>query len=65
MLPWGQFPLTESTTMNDVTSRVEHIAARAVALYSRPTVALEIVRLWLGTPFAGGRHATRVAAIES
>jgi HD-like signal output (HDOD) protein len=32
-------------TMNDVTSRVEQIAARAVALYSRPTVALEIVRL--------------------
>lgn len=31
--------------MNDVTSRVEQIAARAVALYSRPTVALEIVRL--------------------
>ena len=31
--------------MNDVTSRVEHIAARAAALYSRPSVALEIVRL--------------------
>jgi HD-like signal output (HDOD) protein len=31
--------------MNDVTSRVEQIAARATALYSRPTVALEIVRL--------------------
>lgn len=31
--------------MNDVTSRVEQIAARAVALYSRPTVALEIIRL--------------------
>jgi HD-like signal output (HDOD) protein len=31
--------------MNDVTSRVEQIAARASALYSRPTVALEIVRL--------------------
>lgn len=30
--------------MNDVTSRVEQIAARAAALYSRPTVALEIVR---------------------
>ena len=31
--------------MNDVASRVEQIAARATALYSRPTVALEIVRL--------------------
>jgi len=31
--------------MNDVTSRVQEIAARATALYSRPTVALEIVRL--------------------
>ena len=31
--------------MNEVTSRVEQIAARASALYSRPTVALEIVQL--------------------
>ncbi|MEX2091398.1 MAG: HDOD domain-containing protein [Pirellulales bacterium] len=31
--------------MNDITSCVEQIAARAAALYSRPTVALEIVRL--------------------
>lgn len=31
--------------MNDVTSRVEQIATRAAALYSRPTVALEIIRL--------------------
>ena len=27
-------------------------------------LALEIIRLWLETPFAGGRHATRGAAIE-
>jgi HD-like signal output (HDOD) protein len=31
--------------MNDITSRLEQMAARASALYSRPTVALEIVRL--------------------
>jgi HD-like signal output (HDOD) protein len=31
--------------MNEVSSRVEQIAARAAALYSRPSVALEIVRL--------------------
>jgi HD-like signal output (HDOD) protein/GGDEF domain-containing protein len=35
----------EPAIMNDVTSRVEQIASRAAALYSRPTVALEIVRL--------------------
>lgn len=28
-------------------------------------LALEIVRLWLDTPFDGGRHARRVAEIES
>jgi ribose 5-phosphate isomerase B len=26
--------------------------------------ALEIVRIWLETPFEGGRHARRIAAIE-
>jgi len=31
--------------MNDIASRVEQMAVRAAALYSRPTVALEIVRL--------------------
>ena len=31
--------------MNDVSSRVEQMASRAAALYSRPTIALEIVRL--------------------
>jgi HD-like signal output (HDOD) protein len=31
--------------MNDITSRVEQIAARASALYTRPAVALEIVQL--------------------
>jgi ribose 5-phosphate isomerase B len=27
--------------------------------------ALEIVRVWLDTPFEGGRHARRIALIES
>jgi HD-like signal output (HDOD) protein/GGDEF domain-containing protein len=31
--------------MNDITTRLEQMAARASALYSRPSVALEIVRL--------------------
>ncbi len=26
--------------------------------------ALEIVRVWLETPFEGGRHAARIAHIE-
>ena len=43
--PPSRSPSPIPATMNDVTSRVEQIAARAAALYSRPTVALEIVRL--------------------
>jgi ribose 5-phosphate isomerase RpiB len=27
-------------------------------------LALEIVKVWLVTPFAGGRHARRIAEIE-
>ncbi len=27
-------------------------------------LALEIVKIWLATPFAGGRHARRIAMIE-
>ena len=27
--------------------------------------ALEIVRVWLETPFEGGRHAARIAAIDA
>ena len=29
------------------------------------TTALEIVRVWLETPFEGGRHAARIAQIEA
>ena len=29
------------------------------------TTALEIVRVWLETPFEGGRHATRIAQIDA
>src|ERR1044072_9650271 len=31
--------------MNEVASQLEEIASRAIALYSRPSVALELVRL--------------------
>ena len=45
----------------------EHNDANVLALGQRTIpleLALEIVRVWLATPFAGGRHAVRVAAIE-
>jgi len=45
----------------------EHNDANVLALGQRTIaseLALEIVRVWLTTPFAGGRHETRVAAIE-
>ena len=45
----------------------EHNDANVLALGQRTipeALALDIVRLWLETPFAGGRHATRVRQIE-
>ncbi len=41
-------------------ANVLSIGARVVA----PALAREIVELWLGTPFEGGRHAKRVTQIE-
>ncbi len=45
----------------------EHNDANVLALGQRTIpvdLALEIVRVWLTTEFAGGRHARRVAQIE-
>ena len=45
----------------------EHNDANVLAIGERTIpieLALEIIHAWLLTPFAGGRHATRVAAIE-
>jgi ribose 5-phosphate isomerase B len=45
----------------------EHNDANVLALGERTIMgelALELVRLWLDTPFAGGRHAARVQQIE-
>jgi ribose 5-phosphate isomerase B len=45
----------------------EHNDANVLALGGRvvdPARAERIVKVWLETPFAGGRHATRVAKIE-
>jgi ribose/galactose isomerase len=45
----------------------EHNDANILAIGQRtipPELALEIVRVWLTTAFAAGRHATRVNSIE-
>ena len=45
----------------------EHNDANVLALGGRlvdPTRAERILKTWLDTPFAGGRHAARVAKIE-
>src|SRR5258705_13395346 len=45
----------------------EHNDANVLAIGERTIpleLALEIVRVWLTTEFAGGRHAVRVRAIE-
>ena len=44
-----------------------HNDANCISLGERMvdlTTALEIVRIWLETPFEGGRHATRIAQID-
>lgn len=45
-----------------------HNDSNALALGQRlisPEEALEIVRVWLDTPFEGGRHARRIAEIDA
>src|SRR5207249_11148588 len=45
----------------------EHNDANVLALGQRtvsPELALEIVKLWLATDFAGGRHLNRIRQIE-
>jgi ribose 5-phosphate isomerase B len=45
----------------------EHNDANVLSIGERtisPELAVEIVRVWLNTPFAGGRHARRVGQIE-
>lgn len=46
----------------------EHNDSNVLALGQRTIsaeLALDIVRVWLMTPFSGGRHATRVKQIEA
>jgi ribose 5-phosphate isomerase B len=45
----------------------EHNDANVLSIGERtvpPELAQKIVKIWLDTPFAGGRHARRVAKIE-
>src|SRR5579864_6804640 len=45
----------------------EHNNANVISIGQRmipEDLALEIVKVWLVTPFAGGRHARRIAEIE-
>ena len=45
----------------------EHNDANVLAIGERtitPELALEVVRVWLATPFSGGRHTARVEQIE-
>ena len=45
----------------------EHNDSNVLSLGQRmmpEELALEIVKIWLDTPFAGGRHARRIALIE-
>jgi ribose 5-phosphate isomerase B len=55
---------------NEETARLsrEHNDANVLALGGRttdPVLAERILDVWLGTPFAGGRHARRVQKIET
>jgi ribose 5-phosphate isomerase B len=46
----------------------EHNDANVISMGQRLIsleTALEIVRIWLETPFAGGRHARRIQQIDA
>jgi ribose 5-phosphate isomerase B len=54
---------------DETTARLarEHNDANGLSLGQRMIprdLALEIVRIWLSTPFAGGRHVRRIALID-
>jgi len=45
----------------------QHNDANVISLGQRlvsPDLALEIVRIWLDTPFEGGRHSDRIAMLD-
>ncbi|HEY3852901.1 MAG TPA: ribose 5-phosphate isomerase B [Verrucomicrobiae bacterium] len=46
----------------------EHNDANVLSIGQRmmpPELALEIVKIWLNTPFSGGRHETRIRQIDA
>lgn len=54
-------PLSARLTRQDNDSNVLTLGARLIG----PAMALEIVDVWLKTPFAGGRHQHRLDKIDS
>lgn len=54
-------PVSARLTRQDNDSNVLTLGGRLIG----PLMALEIVRVWLDTPFAGGRHERRVAKIHA
>lgn len=67
----NKVPRVRAATCHDemtVRNSREHNDANVLVLGARvvhPGLARRLVRLWLGTPFAGGRHAARVAKIDA
>lgn len=53
-------PLSARLTRQDNDSNVLTLGGRLIG----PVMAREVVRVWLETPFAGGRHERRVAKIR-
>lgn len=53
-------PLSAQLTRQDNDSNVLTLGARLIG----PAMALEIVKVWLSTPYAGGRHERRLAKIR-
>ena len=61
-------PAAVATTAFMAEATREHNDANVLCLGARvidPAIAADLVRIFLATPFAGGRHERRVAKIES
>ena len=67
----NRFPRVRAALVHDVETAAvarQHNDANVLALAgdkTDPDTAWQIVQTWLATPFEGGRHASRVAAIDS
>ena len=59
---------TDSTEPYAGWSEAERVNANAISIGQRMIpleLALEIVKVWLDTPFDGGRHALRIREIDA